>query len=85
MLLRKLLVMVKNDKCEPTEDSVALLKKMVVQKLNRTEAAKYIGVSVSSFNKLIAAGAISTGVKEANECIKWRTDELDAYLHSRTA
>ena len=82
-LIKKAYNMVKNDKCDPTDESINLLRKMCVRKLNKTQAAKYIGVSVSTFNKLVAGGLISQGTKEANECLKWQTDELDEYIEFR--
>ena len=49
------------------------------------DACVYIGLSRSSFLKLVALGYIPKGIKltPTGRAVGWRTVDLDAYLASR--
>jgi predicted DNA-binding transcriptional regulator AlpA len=49
------------------------------------DACVYIGLSRSSFLKLVALGYIPTGIKltPTGRAVGWRTVDLDAYIASR--
>lgn len=77
-LIRRVYKMVKNDDCPSVEALHAgLLAMCGNETLNKTEAAKYLGIAVSTFNKYIASGAIPCGEKKRNECLKWKVSDLD--------
>ena len=50
------------------------------------DACVYIGLSRSSFLKLVALGCIPKGIKltPTGRAVGWRTVDLDAYLASRS-
>jgi predicted DNA-binding transcriptional regulator AlpA len=50
------------------------------------DACIYLGLSRSSFLKLVALGYISKGIKltPSGRAVGWRTADLDAYLASRS-
>lgn len=50
------------------------------------DACAYLGLSRSSFLKLVALGYIPKGIKltPTGRAVGWRTVDLDAYLASRS-
>ena len=76
-LLRKVYRMVDNDQCVAIESLNEGLNAMFENEmLNKTEAAHYLGIAVSTFNKYMAEGIIPPGTKKRNECIKWKMSVL---------
>lgn len=76
-LLRKVYRMVDNDQCVAIESLNEGLNAMFESEmLNKTEAARYLGIAVSTFNKWMAEGIIPPGTKKRNECIKWKMSDL---------
>ena len=69
---------VKNDECASVESVNAAFSAMYgSETLNKTEAAAFLGIAVSTFNKYLAAGTIPPGTKKRNECLKWRISDLE--------
>lgn len=50
--------------------------------MNRVEAARYSGISVSTFSRRVRAGLIPSGHALRNGKRLWSTEELDAAIAS---
>lgn len=76
-LIRKVYHMVDKDECPSLESLNEGLNAMYgSEMLNKTQAARYLGIAVSTFNKYMSEGLIPKGVKKQNECIKWSVSSL---------
>lgn len=48
--------------------------------LSANQAAEYIGISRSTFDKLVKTGKIPIGKQLTKRLFKWDRDELDRYM-----
>ncbi len=80
-MLRRIYKQVDQDEQCPIDQINAGLKAMYGQDLlNKTEAAKFLNISVSTFDKRLAAGIYPPGIKRGNETLKWKRTDLEKRL-----
>lgn len=56
---------------------------MSVRVKRRREAAEYIGVSVRTLLRLVAAKKLARPIKLTEKSVGWKVEDLDAWVDSR--